>query len=100
MTSARTIHTARSPRTDPQTDRECLEHIVYDLSDAEMMNGLRPTIEESQPIVSQDMALDYIGKRGAGAWGREQVVERVAESTLVVSSHLHAPWPHFLPHLP
>ena len=39
------VHPHSPPHT--QTDRECLEHIVYNLEDAEMMNGLRPTIEES-----------------------------------------------------
>ena len=28
-----------------------------------MMEALRPSIEEAQPINSQELALDYIGKR-------------------------------------
>lgn len=31
-----------------------------------MMEALRPTIEDAQPIQSQAMALDYLGKRGTG----------------------------------
>mmetsp|Transcript_20952 Transcript_20952/g.45838 ORF Transcript_20952/g.45838 Transcript_20952/m.45838 type:complete len:1183 (-) Transcript_20952:1037-4585(-) len=46
-------------------DRDILEHIVYDFNDTEMMSGLRPSIEEAQPVQSQELALDYIGKRGA-----------------------------------
>ncbi|GAX80657.1 hypothetical protein CEUSTIGMA_g8092.t1 [Chlamydomonas eustigma] len=45
-------------------DKDILEHIVYDFNDAEMMNALRASIEEAQPVQSQEMALDYIGKRG------------------------------------
>jgi DNA-directed RNA polymerase II subunit RPB2 len=51
---------------------------VYDFQDHEMMEALRPSIEEAQPIHSQQLALDYIGKRasqvccrkgGKGGWG-------------------------------
>ncbi|KAI8471554.1 MAG: RNA polymerase II second largest subunit [Monoraphidium minutum] len=45
------------------SDREILEHIVYDWGDTEMMEALRPSIEEAQPINTQELALDYIGKR-------------------------------------
>jgi len=38
---------------------------VYDFSDHEMMEALRPSIEEAQPIHSQNLALDYIGKRAS-----------------------------------
>ncbi|KAK9837485.1 hypothetical protein WJX81_006043 [Elliptochloris bilobata] len=46
-------------------DRDILEHIVYDFGDTEMMEALRPSIEEALPINSQEVALDYIGKRGS-----------------------------------
>eukprot|EP00894_Picocystis_sp_ML_P000240 jgi/Pico_ML_1/50757/g1911.t2 len=45
-------------------DKEILEHIVYDFNDSAMMELLRPSIEEAAPIQSQDVALDFIGKRG------------------------------------
>ncbi|KAG1677370.1 hypothetical protein FOA52_010749 [Chlamydomonas sp. UWO 241] len=48
-----------------EADKEILEHIVYDFGDADMMNSLRPSIEEAQPVQSTELALDYIGKRGA-----------------------------------
>lgn len=48
------------------TVQDILEHIVYDLTDTHMMESLRPTIEDAQPIQSQQMALDYLGKRGTG----------------------------------
>jgi DNA-directed RNA polymerase II subunit RPB2 len=44
-----------------QADRDILEHIVYDYNDTEMMEALRPSIEEAQPVQTQEMALDYIG---------------------------------------
>ena len=45
-------------------DREILEHIVYDFDDVAMMNLLRPSLEEATVISTQELALDYIGKRG------------------------------------
>jgi len=38
---------------------------VHDFRDTAMMEALRPSIEEALPINSQDLALDYIGKRGS-----------------------------------
>ncbi len=54
-----------------QADKEALAHIVYNLDgehgevDAQMIEALRPSIEEAEPIETMEMALDYIGKRGA-----------------------------------
>ncbi len=48
-----------------QADKDILEHIVHDFRDTAMMEALRPSIEEALPINSQDLALDYIGKRGS-----------------------------------
>lgn len=46
-------------------DRDIIEHIVYDFNDTEMMERLRPSLEEAAPIQNQIVALDYIGKRGS-----------------------------------
>lgn len=46
-------------------DRDIIEHIVYDLSDDEMMARLRPSLDEASPVQNQIVALDYIGKRGS-----------------------------------
>lgn len=46
-------------------DKDILEHIVFDFEDTELMEALRPSIEEAEPIKDQQVALDYIGKRGA-----------------------------------
>eukprot|EP00932_Pfiesteria_piscicida_P018922 SRR837773.5763.p1 GENE.SRR837773.5763~~SRR837773.5763.p1 ORF type:complete len:1043 (-),score=257.48 SRR837773.5763:37-2829(-) len=45
-------------------DKDILEKIVYDLSDFAMLNACRKSIEDAAPINSQEMALDYIAKRG------------------------------------
>ncbi|KAJ3039907.1 DNA-dependent RNA polymerase II [Rhizophlyctis rosea] len=47
------------------SDKEILEHICYDFEDYEMLEALRPSIEEAFYAQSQETALDYIGKRGA-----------------------------------
>lgn len=39
------------------SDRDILEHIVYSFEDNEMMEALRASIEESQPIQSQEVSL-------------------------------------------
>ncbi|KAK2451642.1 DNA-directed RNA polymerase II subunit RPB2 [Trifolium repens] len=46
-------------------DKDILQHICYDLSDTQMMELLRPSLEEAFAIQNQQVALDYIGKRGA-----------------------------------
>lgn len=45
-------------------DRDVLEHICYDRNDYEMLELLKPSIEEAFVIQDQDVALDFIGKRG------------------------------------
>lgn len=47
------------------SDKDVLEHIVYDFSDTEMMEKFRPSLEEARPIRTEAAALDYIGKRGS-----------------------------------
>ncbi|KAJ9539991.1 hypothetical protein OSB04_026497 [Centaurea solstitialis] len=46
-------------------DKDILEHICYDFADTQMMELLRPSLEEAFVIQNQQVALDYIGKRGA-----------------------------------
>ena len=45
-------------------DRHILEHICYDFNDHQMLELLKPCIEEAFVIQDQSVALDYIGKRG------------------------------------
>ncbi|GMH93424.1 hypothetical protein TrVE_jg1434 [Triparma verrucosa] len=46
-------------------DRSIIEHVVYDLEDGEMMDLFRPSLEEAFVIQKQEVALDFIGKRGS-----------------------------------
>jgi len=45
-------------------DRDILEHICYDFKDTKSMELLRPSLEEAFVIQDQNIALDFIGKRG------------------------------------
>ena len=72
-----TLCAVPSPPLTLQADRECLEHIVYDFGDTEMMNAMRPSIEEAQPVQTQELALDYIGEGGGGHLGFCLGVDRV-----------------------
>ncbi|KRH95068.1 RNA polymerase II, second largest subunit [Pseudoloma neurophilia] len=45
------------------SDKEILEHLIYDPNDKEMLQMIRPSIEEAFVIQDQIVALDYIGKR-------------------------------------
>ena len=47
-----------------QNDRQVLSHVVWDLSDNEMVEAFRPSLEEARPITTVDGARDFIGKRG------------------------------------
>ena len=46
-------------------DKDILEHIVYDKEDEEMLEMLKPSIEEAFVIQDESIALDFIGKRGS-----------------------------------
>ena len=48
-----------------EQDKDIIGHIVYDFQDIEMMERLRPSLEEAAPIHTQIVALDYIGSRGS-----------------------------------
>lgn len=45
-------------------DRDILDRICYDHKDTKLMDMLRPSLEEAFVIQDQNVALDYIGKRG------------------------------------
>ena len=46
------------------TDKDILEHICYDFNDNQMLELLKPSIEEAFVIQDREVALDFIGKRG------------------------------------
>ncbi|KAI9032401.1 DNA-directed RNA polymerase II subunit RPB2 [Hyaloraphidium curvatum] len=45
-------------------DKDILEHICYDFADSQMLELLRPSIEEAFEIQDRETALDFIAKRG------------------------------------
>ena len=48
------------------SDEDILNHICFDRTDTQMMEMLKPCLEEAFVIQDQDLGLDYIGKRGNG----------------------------------
>ncbi|KAK3589431.1 hypothetical protein CHS0354_020760 [Potamilus streckersoni] len=47
------------------SDRDILEHIIYDFDDPEMMEMVKPSLDEAFVIQEQNVALNFIGARGA-----------------------------------
>lgn len=48
-------------------DKDILEHIVYNFDDVEMMEALRPSIEEAFPIQDQEVGFSQLRVRPSGA---------------------------------
>lgn len=46
------------------SDEDILNHICYDRNDTQMLEMLKPCIEEAFVIQDREVALDYIGRRG------------------------------------
>lgn len=66
------------------SDEDILNHICYDRNDSQMLEMLRPCIEEAFCVQDREVALDFIGKRGnrdQAGLGREKRV-RVAKDIL------------------
>ncbi|CAF3437533.1 DNA-dependent RNA polymerase II [Fusarium graminearum] len=66
------------------SDEDILNHICYDRNDSQMLEMLRPCIEEAFCVQDREVALDFIGKRGnrdQASLGREKRV-RVAKDIL------------------
>lgn len=47
------------------SDEDILNHICYDRADTQMLEMLKPCIEEAFVIQDREVALDFIGKRGS-----------------------------------
>lgn len=54
------------------SDEEILNHIVYDRNDTQMLELLKPSIEEGAMIQDRETALDWIAKRGASTGTRDK----------------------------
>jgi len=46
-------------------DRDILDHIIYDFNDPEMMEMVKPSLDEAFVVQEQNVALNFIGARGA-----------------------------------
>lgn len=51
------------------TDKDIIQHICYDLQDVRMLELLRPSIEESFPVQTREIAEIYIANRGVSGVG-------------------------------
>lgn len=73
------------------SDEDILNHICYDRKDFQMLEMLRPCIEEAFCIQDREVALDFIGKRGNGTAGQNRMSRiRAAKDILQI---------HTLPHI-
>jgi DNA-directed RNA polymerase II subunit RPB2 len=63
-------------------DRDILEKIVYNFGDDDMLQLLRPSLHEAFVVQSQDVALDFIGKRGSTVGVQRQDRIRYARDIL------------------
>jgi DNA-directed RNA polymerase II subunit RPB2 len=54
------------------SDEQILNHICYDRNDTQMMEMLKPSLEEAFVIQDREVALDFIGKRGNQQGTREK----------------------------
>jgi DNA-directed RNA polymerase II subunit RPB2 len=54
------------------SDEEILSHVVYDHTDTQMLELLKPSIEEGAVVQDRETALDFIAKRGQNAGTRDR----------------------------
>lgn len=54
------------------SDEDILNHICYDRNDTQMLEMLKPSLEEAFVIQDREVALDFIGKRGNQAGTRDK----------------------------
>lgn len=61
-------------------DKEVMSHICYDLSDDELMTAVMPSIEDANVIQDEEVALDFIARRGETvAVSREKRIQYAKE---------------------
>jgi DNA-directed RNA polymerase II subunit RPB2 len=63
-------------------DREVLQHICYDFNDYQMLEMLKPCIEEAFVVQDREFALDFIGRRGNQAGVNRQKRQQHAQDIL------------------
>lgn len=63
-------------------DRDIMDHICYDAKDRQMLEMLKPCIEEAFVIQDREVALDFIGKRGSAIGVTKEKRLRYAQDIL------------------
>ena len=63
-------------------DRDIIEHICYDPRDRQMLEMLKPCIEDAFVIQDREVALDFIGKRGSATGVTKEKRLRYAQDIL------------------
>eukprot|EP00736_Rhodelphis_marinus_P003655 Rmarinus@m.16338 len=53
-------------------DRDILEHVCYDFKDETICDMMKPSLEEAALVQSQEVALDYIGRRGTTTGAKKE----------------------------
>jgi len=72
------------------------EHIVYDFEDKEMMNLVRPSLDDAFAIREQIVALDFIGRRASAPGNRNMIGSTSDERIALARSIIREA---FLPHV-
>ncbi|KAL2939083.1 DNA-directed RNA polymerase II subunit 2, partial [Bienertia sinuspersici] len=68
------------------SDKDIVQRICYDLSDTQMIQLLYPSLLEAYGIRSQEVALEYIGKRGVTAGKTRE--ERIKYARMILRDEL------------
>jgi DNA-directed RNA polymerase II subunit RPB2 len=71
------------------SDREIMEHCVYDFDDDEMMGKIEQSLYEAREIDSRKAALDYIGTRGQTEGVRQKERINFAKNILMKETLPH-----------
>ena len=61
------------------SDETVLDHIVYDKTDTQMLEMLKPCLEEAFVIQDREEALDFIGKRGSQSGTKDKRIRYARE---------------------
>ena len=61
------------------SSRDILEHIIYDFDDPELMEMVKPSLDEAFVIQEQNMALNFIGSWGARPAVTEKMIKYARE---------------------
>eukprot|EP01054_Gregarina_sp_Poly1_P010120 Gregarina_sp_Poly_1__10119@NODE_68_length_16344_cov_127_756773_g58_i0_p1_GENE_NODE_68_length_16344_cov_127_756773_g58_i0NODE_68_length_16344_cov_127_756773_g58_i0_p1_ORF_typecomplete_len1269_score240_32RNA_pol_Rpb2_6/PF00562_28/2e129RNA_pol_Rpb2_1/PF04563_15/6e84RNA_pol_Rpb2_7/PF04560_20/1_4e36RNA_pol_Rpb2_2/PF04561_14/1_2e29RNA_pol_Rpb2_3/PF04565_16/1_7e28RNA_pol_Rpb2_4/PF04566_13/4_4e20RNA_pol_Rpb2_5/PF04567_17/5_1e18RNA_pol_Rpb2_5/PF04567_17/9_5e03DUF1922/PF09082_10/0_13SURF2/PF05477_11/14_NO len=64
------------------SDKDVCQRIVYDMKDKQMLNLLKPSLEEGALFLTQNVCLDFIGRRGPTVGAPKELRIRYARELL------------------